>query len=53
MITNFLPLHRTLTLTNPNPNPNNNRNLCGTTVVPEIVCFAIKYSYDVSIGFPH
>jgi len=37
---------------NPNPNPKNNRNLCGTTAVPEIVCFAIKNSYDVTHRIP-
>jgi len=45
-------LPRTLTLTNPNPNNNNNRNLCGTTAIPEIACFAIKYSYDVTHRIP-
>ena len=29
-----------------------NRNLCGTTAIPEIACFAIKYSYDVAYRLP-
>jgi len=37
---------------NPKPNPKNNRNLCGTTAVPEIACFAIKNSYDVTHRIP-